>query len=84
MLIQDIKYRLAKIITSLYHSQEEVDKAIHYDAVFSKAVPDDIPTIIADPNRILLMIIPRLIAMGMIKAEASLSFGKTKRCADKR
>jgi tyrosyl-tRNA synthetase len=70
---RDIKYRLAKIITSLYHSQEEVDKAIaYYDAVFSKkAVPDDIPTIIADPEQDTFNdIIPRLIAMGMIKSRS--------------
>lgn len=70
---RDIKYRLAKIITSLYHSQEEVDKAIaYYDAAFSKkAVPDDIPTIIADPEQDTFNdIIPRLIAMGMIKSRS--------------
>lgn len=42
---RDIKYGLAKVITSLYHSQEDVQKAISfYDAAFSKkAIPDDIP-----------------------------------------
>lgn len=42
---RDIKYGLAKVITSLYHSEEEVQKAISfYDAAFSKkAIPDDIP-----------------------------------------
>lgn len=48
---RDVKYGLAKVITGLYHSQEEVQKAMSfYDAAFSKkAIPDDIPTLaIAD------------------------------------
>lgn len=42
---RDIKYGLAKVITGLYHSEEEVQKAMSfYDAAFSKkAIPDDIP-----------------------------------------
>lgn len=46
---RDIKYRLAEIITSLYHTPEDVAKAIaYYDTAFSrKAIPDDIPEIAA-------------------------------------
>lgn len=42
---RDIKYGLAKVITGLYHSEDEVHKAMSfYDAAFSKkAIPDDIP-----------------------------------------
>ncbi len=42
---RDIKYGLAKVITGLYHSEDEVQKAMSfYDAAFSKkAIPDDIP-----------------------------------------
>ncbi|MBR3839455.1 MAG: tyrosine--tRNA ligase [Clostridia bacterium] len=42
---RDVKYGLAKVITGLYHSEDEVQKAMSfYDAAFSKkAIPDDIP-----------------------------------------
>lgn len=44
---RDIKYELAKIITLLYHTEEETIKAMEfYNQAFSKkAIPDDIPTI---------------------------------------
>jgi tyrosyl-tRNA synthetase len=42
---RDIKFELAKIITRLYHSQEELKEAIEfYNTVFSKKeIPDNIP-----------------------------------------
>lgn len=42
---RDIKYELAKIITSLYHTEEETVKAMEfYDTAFrKKAIPDNIP-----------------------------------------
>lgn len=70
---KDIKYRLAKIITSLYHSPEEVEKAItYYDTAFSKkAIPEDIPTLLVEMDQDLLNdIIPGLITMGYIKSRS--------------
>ncbi len=45
---RDIKIRLAKIITALYHTEEELQKAIdYYEKAFSKkAIPDEIPTLL--------------------------------------
>lgn len=44
---RDIKYELAKVITLLYHTEEETLKAMEfYNQAFSKkAIPDDIPSI---------------------------------------
>lgn len=44
---RDIKFELAKIITNLYHSQEELKEAIEfYNTAFSKkAIPDNIPSL---------------------------------------
>lgn len=44
---RDIKFELAKIITNLYHSQEELKEAIEfYNIAFSKkAIPDNIPSL---------------------------------------
>ncbi|MGG7057280.1 tyrosine--tRNA ligase [Clostridium nigeriense] len=44
---RDIKFELAKIITGLYHSQEELKEAIvFYNTAFSKkAIPDNIPSL---------------------------------------
>lgn len=70
---RDVKYRLAKIITSLYHTPEEVEKAMaYYDAAFSrKSIPDDIPVLLVDEDRDTLYdAIPRLIAMGMVSSKS--------------
>ncbi len=70
---RDIKFRLAKIITSLYHSNEAVEKAIlYYEAAFSKkAVPDDIPTLTIENDKAVLSdVIPELINMGFIKSRS--------------
>lgn len=50
---RDIKYRLAKTVTSLYHTEEELEKAVlYYEKAFSKkAVPDDIPTLLLEVDR---------------------------------
>lgn len=47
---RDVKYELAKIITSLYHSEAEVKKAIEfYNTAFSKkAIPVDIPDLVIE------------------------------------
>jgi len=70
---RDIKYKLARIITSLYHSQEDVRMAMdYYDTAFSKKmVPDNIPTLIIDLDKdTVLDIIPQLIDMGYVKSKS--------------
>ncbi|TAH63630.1 MAG: tyrosine--tRNA ligase [Anaerolineaceae bacterium] len=70
---RDIKYRLAKIITSLYHSQEEVKNAArYYDLAFSKkTIPEDIPTMLIDLDKDTINdVIPQLIAMEMVKSRS--------------
>ncbi|BBF42251.1 tyrosyl-tRNA synthetase [Lachnospiraceae bacterium KM106-2] len=44
---RDVKYDLAKIITSLYHTENEVKEAMaYYEAAFTKkAIPDHIPEV---------------------------------------
>jgi tyrosyl-tRNA synthetase len=44
---RDVKYELAKIITLLYHTEEETIKSMEfYNQAFSKkAIPDDIPSL---------------------------------------
>lgn len=70
---RDIKYRLAKIITSLYHTKEDVEKAIeYYDAAFSnKAIPDDIPELsIESDTKTIADVIPKLIEMKLVKSKS--------------
>ncbi|MDF2800264.1 MAG: tyrosine--tRNA ligase [Anaerocolumna sp.] len=47
---RDVKYELAILITELYHSKEESERAIeYYESAFSqKAIPDNIPELIID------------------------------------
>lgn len=47
---RDVKYRLAMIITGLYHSEEEVEKAmVFYDTAFGhKAIPQDVPKLLVE------------------------------------
>lgn len=70
---RDIKYRLAKIITSLYHSQEDVEKAIaYYDTAFGKkAIPDNIPNILVELDKDTLNdLIPQLIDIELVKSRS--------------
>lgn len=70
---RDIKYRLAKIITSLYHSHDDVKKAMaYYDAAFSKkAIPNDIPTMLIDLDKDTLNdLIPQLIEIGLVNSRS--------------
>lgn len=70
---RDIKLRLAKIITALYHSPEDVDKAIaFYDAAFSqKAIPEDIPVLSLEKSGTTVVdIASDLIAMGCVKSKS--------------
>lgn len=70
---RDIKYRLAKIITSLYHSEEEVGKAMaYYDAAFSKkSIPEDIPSLQLELDKDKIKdIIPHIVALGIAKSKS--------------
>lgn len=70
---RDIKYRLAKIIISLYHTPEDVEKAVeYYDIAFSKkAIPEDIPELsIEEDQETVTDIIPQLIKMDFIKSKS--------------
>lgn len=70
---RDIKYQLAKIITSLYHTPENVEKAReYYDVAFSKkAIPTNIPEILIDSdNGTIAAVIPQLIKLGFVKSKS--------------
>lgn len=70
---RDIKYELAKIITGLYHNNEELNKAMDfYNTAFSKkAIPDDIPEIIIEFEEDTLNdIIPTLISLAYVKSRS--------------
>ncbi len=61
---RDIKYELAKVITSLYHTPLDVEEAMnYYDTAFGrKSIPDNIPELIIDLDQDKLAdIIPLLI-----------------------
>lgn len=47
---RDVKYRLATVITGLYHTEEDVEKAmVFYDTAFGhKAIPQDVPELLVD------------------------------------
>lgn len=70
---RNIKYRLAKIIVSLYHAPEDVEKAAeYYDLAFSKkAIPNDIPELsIENEKETVADIIPKLIEMNFVKSKS--------------
>ncbi|SCX92431.1 tyrosine--tRNA ligase [Alkaliphilus peptidifermentans] len=70
---RDIKYRLAKIITTLYHTPENVEKAVeYYNIAFSKkAIPEDIPELsIEGDQETVTDIISQLIKMGFVKSKS--------------
>ncbi|MBV7273771.1 tyrosine--tRNA ligase [Clostridium sp. PL3] len=70
---RNAKYRLAIIITSLYHTKEDVEKAVaYYDMAFSKkAIPDDIPELLIGLKKETIEdIIPRLMDMKFIKSKS--------------
>lgn len=72
---RDVKFQLAKIITGLYHSDEEVQEAIKfYDAAFSKkSIPENIPEIsINDDMESLEDIIQLLIDGGFIQSKSEI------------
>lgn len=70
---RDIKYRLAKTITSLYHTPEGVEKAVaYYDKAFSKkAIPDDIPELLVETGKVTVAdTIAEIIKMGFVKSRS--------------
>ena len=70
---RNVKYRLAKIIVSLYHTPEDVEKAAaYYDTAFSKkAIPDNIPELLIEAGKETIMdIIPKLIEMNFVKSKS--------------
>lgn len=68
---KDIKYRLARIITSLYHTPDYVERAIeYYDTAFGKkSIPDNIPEIFINEETINDIVI-QLIKMDYIKSKS--------------
>ena len=69
---RDIKYRLAKIITALYHTVEDTEKAVdYYDLAFGKkAIPVDIPEFFIEIGKEKLSeMMSQLIEMGFIKSK---------------
>ena len=70
---RDIKLKLAKIITGLYHTEEDLLRAISfYEEAFSKkAIPKDIPTLpLEEDKRTVSDSIPHLIAMDYVKSKS--------------
>lgn len=70
---KDIKLNLAKIITKLYHSKEEVQKAIiYYERAFvKKTIPEDIPELFLQSKNITLVnAVSLLIDSGYVKSKS--------------
>jgi len=70
---RDIKLELARIITSLYHEEAEVEKAAtYYEAAFSKKViPDDIPEVELEGSlNTVADIVPKLVDMEFVKSKS--------------
>lgn len=70
---KNIKYKLAKIIVSLYHTLQDAEKAVaYYDAAFSKkAIPDNIPELLVESGKETIMdIIPKLMEMNFVKSKS--------------
>ena len=70
---RDVKYQLAEIITSLYHSKEELSMAKeYYNSAFSKkAIPDNVPEIrIALKGIGLTDITARLVEEGYVSSKS--------------
>jgi tyrosyl-tRNA synthetase len=70
---RNIKFKLAEIITALYHSEEDLQKAVsYYEVAFrKKSTPEDIPTmILAIGKETLNDTIPQLVAMEFVKSRS--------------
>ena len=68
---RDVKFQLAKIITRLYHSEEELIDAIkYYESAFSKkSIPDNIPELELKCDK-LVDIIPQLVQEGIVTSSS--------------
>jgi tyrosyl-tRNA synthetase len=70
---RDVKYELARIITSLYHSQEETEEAIKFynEAFNKKAIPELIPELIIDLEFDKLTdVVPLLVKNGFVQSNS--------------
>lgn len=70
---RDIKYQLAQIITGLYHTQEELDKAIEfYNKAFGeKMMPANIPELVIDWDKdTVLDVISQLVQNDFVKSKS--------------
>jgi tyrosyl-tRNA synthetase len=70
---RNIKFKLAEIITALYHSEEDLQKAVsYYEVAFrKKSTPEDIPTmILAIGKETVNDTIPQLVAMEFVKSRS--------------
>lgn len=70
---RDIKYELAKIIVSLYHTKKELEEAmVFYDSAFSKkTIPKNIPELLVDKQKDKLIdIIPLLVDKGIVQTNS--------------
>lgn len=70
---RNIKFKLAEIITALYHSKEDLQKAVcYYEVAFrKKSTPEDIPTmILAIGKETVNDTIPQLVAMEFVKSRS--------------
>ena len=69
---RDVKHELADIITRLYHSGDEAEKARqYYDAAFGKkAIPDQVPEILAEVPCRLQTLVPLLVEKQFVKSNA--------------
>ena len=70
---RDVKYRLAQIITGLYHGAEGMANAKqYYDTAFAKKeIPEQMPEFSLTANQATLFeLIPQLIAIGFVKSKS--------------
>lgn len=70
---RDVKHRLAKTITALYHTSEEVEKAVvYYEAAFRKKdIPDDIPELLMEKQDASIGdSVLQVIQMGFVKSKS--------------
>lgn len=67
---RDVKFELAKIITGLYHSEEEVKEAIKfYECVFkNKSIPDNVPEVVVEGKE-LINIVSELVKAGFVQSK---------------
>lgn len=70
---RDIKFELAKIITGLYHTKKETEKAIQFyqDAFQKKSVPEEIPELLIDWQKDKIKdVIPQFVQMNFVASNS--------------